>query len=127
MWQLTRAAERPETDPLATFFAFSALFTSDMRARVYLLLFPGIKLTKSTCAVMTALRPLSAKIAALGCGLAVPMFLTTLSFILSTSGWEASLGGFPALSVLPGQFLLKDVILLGAALWLLGKTLQDIF
>ena len=78
-------------------------------------------------AVMIALRPLSAKIAALGCGLAVPMFLTTLSFILSTPGWEASLGGFPALSVLPGQFLLKDVILLGAALWLLGKTLQDIF
>jgi uncharacterized membrane protein YkgB len=76
---------------------------------------------------MIALRPFSAKVAALGCGLAVPMFLTTLSFILSTPGWEASLGGFPALSVLPGQFLLKDVILLGAALWLLGKTLQDIF
>jgi reactive chlorine resistance protein C len=55
------------------------------------------------------------------------MFLPTLSFILSTPGWETSLGGFPALSVLPGQFLPKDVILLGAALWLLGKSLQDIF
>ena len=27
------------------------------------------------------------------------------------------------LSVLPGQFLLKDVVLLGAALWSLGESL----
>src|SRR5260370_144250 len=32
-------------------------------------------------------------------------FLTTLSFLFSTPGWEPSLGGFPALSALPGQFL----------------------
>ena len=51
------------------------------------------------------------------------MFLTTLSFLFSTPGWEASLGGFPALSVVPGQFLLKDVVLLGAAVWSLGEAL----
>ena len=44
------------------------------------------------------------------------MFFTTLSFLFSTPGWELSLGGFPALSALPGQFLLKDVVLLGAAI-----------
>jgi hypothetical protein len=32
--------------------------------------------------------------------------------------------GFPALSVVPGQFLLKDVVLLGAAVWSLGEALD---
>jgi hypothetical protein len=32
----------------------------------------------------------------------VGTFLTTLSFLLSTRGWEPGLGGFPALSVVPG-------------------------
>ena len=74
-------------------------------------------------AAMIALRPVSPRIAAVGSGMAVMMFLTTLSFLLSTPGWEASLGGFPALSVVPGQFLLKDVALLGAAVWSLGEAL----
>jgi len=52
------------------------------------------------------------------------MFLTTLSFLFSTPGWEPSLGGFPSLSVLPGQFLLKDVVLLGAAVWSLNEALR---
>lgn len=38
------------------------------------------------------------KDAALGSAGAVMMFLTTLSFLFSTPGWEPSLGGFPALS-----------------------------
>lgn len=45
------------------------------------------------------------------------------SFLFSTPGWEPSLGGFPALSTLPGQFLLKDVVLLGALVWSLGEAL----
>jgi len=75
-------------------------------------------------AVMIALRPVSSWIAAVGSGMAVMMFLTTLSFLFSTPGWEPSLGGFPALSVVPGQFLLKDVVLLGAAVWSLGEALS---
>ena len=75
-------------------------------------------------AVMIALRPVSPRIAAVGSGMAVMMFLTTLSFLFSTPGWEPSLGGFPALSVVPGQFLLKDVVLLGAAVWPLGEALR---
>jgi len=73
---------------------------------------------------MIALRPVSARIAAVGSGFAVLMFLTTLSFLFSTPGWEASLSGFPALSALPGQFLLKDVVLLGASIWSLGEALN---
>lgn len=50
-------------------------------------------------------------------------FLTTLSFMLSTPGvGEVSVGGFPALSV-NGQFLLKDLVLLAASLFLLGDAL----
>jgi reactive chlorine resistance protein C len=82
--------------------------------------------TEIAVAVMIALRPLSARVAVLGSGLAVMMFLTTLSFLFSTPGWEPSLGGFPALSVVPGQFVLKDAVLLGAAVWLLGETLKDV-
>jgi uncharacterized membrane protein YkgB len=51
------------------------------------------------------------------------MFLTTLSFLLSTPGvWEPSLGGFPALSGNPGQFLIKDLALLGISLWSFGDS-----
>ena len=75
-------------------------------------------------AVMIVVRPWSPRVAALGSAMAVMMFLTTLSFLFSTPGWEPSLGGFPALSALPGQFLLKDVVLLGAAVWSLGEALS---
>ncbi|MBI1317767.1 MAG: DUF417 family protein [Candidatus Hydrogenedens sp.] len=44
------------------------------------------------------------------------MFLSTLSFMATTPGvFEPSLG-FPALSVVPGQFLIKDAVLLGVSL-----------
>ena len=77
-----------------------------------------------TIAALITLRPFAARASALGSALAVGMFATTLSFLLTTPGvWEGSLGGFPAISVLPGQFLLKDVVLLGAALWSLGESL----
>lgn len=74
-------------------------------------------------ALMIAARPISAKLGAVGSALAVGMFLTTLSFLFSTPGWEFGLEGFPALSVLPGQFLLKDVVLLGASIWSFGEAL----
>jgi reactive chlorine resistance protein C len=74
---------------------------------------------------LIALRPLSARASAVGSALAVGMFATTLSFLLTTPGvWEPTLGGFPALSAVPGQFLLKDIVLLGAALWTLGEALH---
>ncbi len=62
--------------------------------------------------------------AILGALAAVATFTVTSSFLFTAPGWEASLGGFPALSVVPGQFLLKDVVLLAAAVTLLGKALN---
>jgi len=74
-------------------------------------------------AAMIALRPVSPRLSAVGSALAVGMFLTTLSFLASTPGVaEPSAGGFPAISVVPGQFLIKDVVLLGAAVWSLGEA-----
>src|SRR5215831_18915005 len=76
-----------------------------------------------TIALLIAARPFSPRASALGSALAVGMFLTTLSFLVTTPGvWEPSLGGFPALSGSPGQFLIKDLALLGIALWTLGEA-----
>jgi reactive chlorine resistance protein C len=77
-------------------------------------------------AVMLGLRWLSPRVSAIGSMLAILMFLTTLSFLVSTPGWEPSLGGFPALAVVPGQFLLKDIVLLGASIWSLGESMASI-
>jgi uncharacterized membrane protein YkgB len=74
-------------------------------------------------AILIAARPLSPRASAVGSALAVGMFLTTLSFLVTTPGaWEPSLGGFPALSAIPGQFLIKDLALLGISLWSLGEA-----
>ncbi len=70
-------------------------------------------------------RPWSAAAGAIGAALAALTTAVTLTFIFTAPGWEASLGGFPALSVVPGQFLLKDVVLFGAALFILGDALND--
>lgn len=81
-----------------------------------------IGLAELTAAALIAIRPLSAKLSGIGSVLAVLTFLTTLTFLFSLPGWERSLGGFPALSG-SGGFLLKDTVLLGAALFTLGDSL----
>ena len=74
-------------------------------------------------ALLIAARPFSPRASALGSALAVGMFLTTLSFLVTTPGvWEATAGGFPALSALPGQFLIKDLALLGISVLTLGEA-----
>jgi uncharacterized membrane protein YkgB len=85
----------------------------------------GLGVVETSIAILIALRPWSRKACAIGSAVAVLMFLTTLSFLFSTPGWEPSLGGFPALSGAVGQFLLKDVVLLGAAIWSLGEALSS--
>jgi uncharacterized membrane protein YkgB len=56
--------------------------------------------------------------------LAVALFMGTLSFLFTTPGVVASYaGGLPVLSGMPGQFLLRDLVLLGVALWTLGDSL----
>jgi reactive chlorine resistance protein C len=105
-----------ETSPLMSWMykVFSVQATSNV-----------IGVAELVAAVLIAIRPLSAKLSAAGSALAVFTFLTTLTFLFSLPGWEKSLGGFPALSG-AGGFLLKDVVLLGAALFTLGDSLREL-
>ncbi|MBA3659429.1 MAG: DUF417 family protein [Gemmatimonadales bacterium] len=72
--------------------------------------------------LMIASRSFSPKVSAYGSMGAIVMLLITLSFVLTTPGiWQMGYG-FPFPSPMPGQFLLKDIILLGAAIWTAGEA-----
>ena len=73
-------------------------------------------------ALLIAARPLWPRLSAVGSAMAVLLFASTLSFLFTTPGVLAA-SGFPVLSVLPGQFLLKDLVLIGVSLWTLGDSL----
>jgi reactive chlorine resistance protein C len=62
---------------------------------------------------LIATRPWSPRLSAIGSIAAIPMFLTTLSFLVTTPNVGAESG-----------FLLKDLTLLGAAIWTAGEALQ---
>lgn len=73
--------------------------------------------------LLIATRAFWPRASAIGSIGAVVTFLITLSFILTTPGvWEPGYG-FPFPSGMPGQFLLKDVVLLGVSLWTAGEAL----
>lgn len=72
-------------------------------------------------AVGIALRPVSERAAMVGSALAVGTFLVTLSFFAAAPGVRDEANGFPFLGG-TGSFLVKDVALLGASLWSLGKA-----
>jgi uncharacterized membrane protein YkgB len=78
-------------------------------------------------ALLIALYPVWPRVSALGSALAVVLFIGTLSFLFSTPGVVATHAwGVPVLSAQPGQFLLKDAVLLGVAIWTLGASLARI-
>ena len=66
-----------------------------------------------TIGTLIALRHWSPRLSAIGSLAAIPMFLTTLSFIITTPNVGEASG-----------FLLKDLTLLGAAIWTAGEALQ---
>ncbi len=70
------------------------------------------------------LRPWAPRLSAFGSLGAILVFLVTLTFLLTTPGvWQPDYG-FPFLSPMPGQFLAKDLLLLGAAIWTAGEALR---
>jgi uncharacterized membrane protein YkgB len=80
--------------------------------------------TEIIAALLIAARPVWPRVSVAGSAFGVLLFAATLSFLFTTPGVTAApAAGFPVLSVLPGQFLLKDIVLIGAALWTLGDSL----
>ncbi|WP_083213661.1 MULTISPECIES: DUF417 family protein [unclassified Ensifer] len=58
--------------------------------------------------------------------LSAGLFATTLSFMATTPGVFLPDLGFPAISVAPGQFLLKDIGLLALSLWIAVDSLASL-
>lgn len=82
-----------------------------------------IGVVEITAGLLLAARLVSPKLSMIGAGLAALTLLVTVSFLFTTPGVaEPAAGGFPALSILPGQFLLKDVALLAVAVFCLIES-----
>jgi reactive chlorine resistance protein C len=82
-----------------------------------------IGLIELTLAVLIALRPLKPAVSFAGSVGATVMFVITLSFLISTPGAISSVTWFPMLGE-AGQFLIKDVGLLGVSLLTAADALQ---
>jgi uncharacterized membrane protein YkgB len=74
--------------------------------------------------VLIAMRSFAPKISGIGSLGAIGMFVITLTFVFTTPGIWQSGYGFPFPSPMPGQFLAKDLLLLGAAIWTAGEALR---
>lgn len=81
-----------------------------------------IELSTAAALIVGAFLPV---FSALGAAMSAATYLITLTFFLSTPGVaETTAGGFPAISAAPGQFLLKDLVLLAASLCILVSSLR---
>jgi uncharacterized membrane protein YkgB len=74
-------------------------------------------------ALFLILSPWSARAGVAGGALATLTFFVTTTIMFAVPIWEAAPGGFPWLNAM-GQFLIKDVALLGVALIVLGESLS---
>jgi reactive chlorine resistance protein C len=75
-------------------------------------------------AALLAVKPWFPKASIVGGALATIFFVGTLSFMCTTPGiGEASAGGFPVLSA-NGEFLMKDIAILGLAIWTLADAID---
>lgn len=81
-----------------------------------------IELSTAIVLILGAFRPL---FSALGALMSAATYLITLTFFITTPGVaEPTAGGFPAISAAPGQFLLKDAVLLAASLVLVRASVR---
>jgi uncharacterized membrane protein YkgB len=75
-------------------------------------------------ALLLAVKPLAPKLSIIGSVMSIVLFVFTISFLFTTPGvGEPAGGGFPAIS-LTGEFLLKDVPLLGLSFWTLADAIR---
>jgi uncharacterized membrane protein YkgB len=81
-----------------------------------------LELCTAAALIIGAFSPL---FSALGAAMSTMTYLITLTFFATTPGVaEPTAGGFPAISAAPGQFLLKDLVLLAASLCLLMASIR---
>ena len=79
-----------------------------------------------TAAILLAIKPVAPKLSIAGSLLSILLFVSTISFLFTTPGVsEPAGGGFPALS-LTGEFLLKDIPLLGLSFWTLADAMRAV-
>jgi uncharacterized membrane protein YkgB len=77
-----------------------------------------------SAAVLLAVKPVAPKPSIVGSVMAIVLFLGTTSFLFTTPGLgEPAGGGFPAITLL-GEFLLKDIPLLGLSFWTLADSIR---
>ena len=78
-----------------------------------------------SAAILLAVKPVAPRISVLGSLLSILLFVSTISFLFTTPGiGEPAGGGFPAITLL-AEFLLKDVVLLGASFWTLADAIRS--
>jgi uncharacterized membrane protein YkgB len=114
-----------EADGIAPFLANSpfmkglpALFGTQGASHVIGVL----ELSTAAALIAGAFNPFSS---ALGAAMSTATYVITLTFFATTPGVaESTAGGFPAISAAPGQFLLKDLVLLAASLCLLAASVR---
>jgi uncharacterized membrane protein YkgB len=75
-------------------------------------------------ALLMALRPFSSRLSFIGSFGAIVTFVLTVSFLFSTPGAFHFSHGFPLLGD-AGQFLIKDLVLLGAAIWTAAEARKE--
>src|SRR6201991_4227486 len=76
--------------------------------------------------LLIALRLASPRLSVAGGLLSAGLFVTTVSFMISTPGVVVPELGAPAITVAPGQFLLKDVWLFAASFWVFVDSLKTV-
>jgi reactive chlorine resistance protein C len=83
-----------------------------------------IGVVEIAAAILIALKPRVPRISAIGSGIAIGLFLFTVSFLFTTPGVvDSQTDAIPILTD-TGAFLIKDLVLLGAAVWTLGDALD---
>lgn len=80
--------------------------------------------TEIALGLLICMRSVNARLSAIGSLGSALMFAITLSLLLTTPGVIAPGYSFPVLSANVGQFIAKDLVLLGVAIWTAGEGLR---
>lgn len=84
----------------------------------------AIGIVEIVLGLMIATRLFAPRLSAAGSIGASLVSLLMLTFLVTTPGvWDAT-WGFPYPSRMPGQFLIKDLLFLGASLWTAGEAMR---